>query len=882
MIDLSHDSSSDQRKRPTKRSNKNPSSSQISTPSTKVEDLYTTLEEVTATEKSKKLPSPKLVRKKTNALTDANSNALLAKLVSQATSGTSGDGGSSLAAASTTYGQYEPNDFWRNLRDWDFISQFDQELCRQNQPPKKSEEEEATKDEKSNKSNSSKSLPDTFINHRHYIAAWAPLVMQEARAQLLSEVLSNVPSWISMTRNKNQQKSYYVHVSVKTWQQHRDIAASSTLDSLTVQICPKNRSDNSAMPVLANDLCLLLPFQHREILTDLFGKCRSQQRVLTDEDDVDEYTASFRKYGLVGQIEVSRKELNGLLVTVSKKWWAQLGQEDMVIVKLGSNVTALREFTALTKIESLPLQRFLIGRDLVDGPQSHKISISADDPFDASQTAESDENPQHHATKKKKRATVSVLLDRMGGVQALGKGFTEFATRKFNPSQLTAISASANEYGDGGFTLIKGPPGTGKTTTLVGVLNSLHIRQYNKYYDSVRKIASAPTIGHNRQSALEAARKAKPRLLVCAPSNAAVDNVILKIMEDGFIDGSGHRYNPSMIRVGVGQSAAVRDVALETKVDAIFSEHNDIGRLESSMAGFKMELQRITMDITQLRKRVHAIANACPWPLSKDWEIRIDEDTFDETGRVYFLNHKEKTTSFEMPPPPEPGEAQFACTAMPEYRSYMSRIVKLVESYFSVKTNLERCTIVKGAIDHGANQFAVRLELEAHVLNSVHLVMTTLGTAGNRVMEVADKFEVVVIDEAAQSVEPSTLAAFQLGSRHSILVGDPQQLPATVFNMSGRNTKYDRSLFQRLEEAGHLVYMLNEQYRMHPAISHFPRHIFYRGQLLDGPNVRDPNYGKLVIDKITRQVPNFKVRFLLLTKKIVMNVVSSQAGLVVE
>lgn len=406
---------------------------------------------------------------------------------------------------------------------------------------------------------------------------------------------------------------------------------------------------------------------------------------------------------------------------------------------------------------------------------------------------------------------------------------------------------------------------SGETTTLVGVLNSLHIRQFNKYYDSVRKIASAPTIGHARQNALEAARKAKPRLLVCAPSNAAVDNVILKIMEDGFIDGSGFRYNPSMIRVGVGQSNAVRDVSLETKVDAIFAENHDIGRLEASMAGFKMELQRITMDITQLRKRVNAIANACPWPLSKDWEIRIDDDSFDETGRVYFLNHKEKTTTFEMPPPPEPGEAQFQCTAMPEYRSYMSRIVKLVESYFSVKTNLERCTIVKGAIDHGANQFAVRQELEAHVLNSVHLVMTTLGTAGNRVMEMADKFEVVVIDEAAQSVEPSTLAAFQLGSRHSILVGDPQQLPATVFNMSGRNTKYDRSLFQRLEEAGHLVYMLNEQYRMHPAISHFPRHIFYRGQLLDGPNVRDPSYGRVVIEKITQKIPLFKVSATFLT-----------------
>ena len=57
------------------------------------------------------------------------------------------------------------------------------------------------------------------------------------------------------------------------------------------------------------------------------------------------------------------------------------------------------------------------------------------------------------------------------------------------------------------------------------------------------------------------------------------------------------------------------------------------------------------------------------------------------------------------------------------------------------------------------------------------------------------------------------LQALQLGSSHAILVGDPQQLPATIFSVSGRNTKFDRSLFQRLEDAGHPVHMLDTQYR---------------------------------------------------------------------
>ena len=35
--------------------------------------------------------------------------------------------------------------------------------------------------------------------------------------------------------------------------------------------------------------------------------------------------------------------------------------------------------------------------------------------------------------------------------------------------------------------------------------------------------------------------KLKPRLLVAAPSNVAVDNIVSRIMSDGFLDGEGAR-----------------------------------------------------------------------------------------------------------------------------------------------------------------------------------------------------------------------------------------------------------------------------------------------------------------------------------------------------
>lgn len=45
---------------------------------------------------------------------------------------------------------------------------------------------------------------------------------------------------------------------------------------------------------------------------------------------------------------------------------------------------------------------------------------------------------------------------------------------------------------------------------------------------------------------------------------------------------------------------------------------------------------------------------------------------------------------------------------------------------------------------------------------------------------------------------------------------------------------------------------------MHPQISHFPRHIFYGGNLSDGPNVRNPEYGNPLLETVCRSVATFK------------------------
>ncbi|OLP97942.1 putative helicase MAGATAMA 3 [Symbiodinium microadriaticum] len=123
------------------------------------------------------------------------------------------------------------------------------------------------------------------------------------------------------------------------------------------------------------------------------------------------------------------------------------------------------------------------------------------------------------------------------------------------------------------------------------------------------------------------------------------------------------------------------------------------------------------------------------------------------------------------------------------------------------------------------------------LLKSSRLICSTLSISGHRDMvNFPEDFDTVVIDEASQGVEVSTLVPLKLGCRRLILVGDPEQLPATCFSEIAKEHKYDRSLFQRLQQTQYKVNMLNTQYRMHPDISQFPSVNFYDGNLL---NFRD-------------------------------------------
>ena len=99
---------------------------------------------------------------------------------------------------------------------------------------------------------------------------------------------------------------------------------------------------------------------------------------------------------------------------------------------------------------------------------------------------------------------------------------------------------------------------TGKTTTIIGLLNALHLRQYSQYYEDLvtaalgeeGQLCRGPDAEKKWIALVSGLSRSKPHFLVTAPSNVAVDNIIQRIMESGFYDGKGEKYFPTILRIG--------------------------------------------------------------------------------------------------------------------------------------------------------------------------------------------------------------------------------------------------------------------------------------------------------------------------------------------
>jgi len=342
----------------------------------------------------------------------------------------------------------------------------------------------------------------------------------------------------------------------------------------------------------------------------------------------------------------------------------------------------------------------------------------------------------------------------------------------YNDSQVKAVQTALNRDP---LVLIQGPPGTGKTRTILSLLSvllhsvpsvtahtSVDFESYAKMRDervemtaeeksaawrraspwlsgasnprdappmfvkngsSHNNLASEPAQSRTPKSAttrlLGSDAYKRLKILVCAPSNSALDEIVLRILQSGLVNGAGETYSPKVVRVGLSVHHSVSEVSMETLLAQRLGE---LGEHADSVRKFEAALERDRLKYAILE------------------------------------------------------EASIVCSTLS----------------FS-----------------GSGMFARMLK----------------------------PFDAVIVDEAAQAVEPSTLVPLVYGAKQVFLVGDPRQLPATILSSTAIENKYDMSMFKRFQLCGYPVHMLKTQYRMHPAIRDFPSKCFYDDELVDGPKM---------------------------------------------
>lgn len=333
---------------------------------------------------------------------------------------------------------------------------------------------------------------------------------------------------------------------------------------------------------------------------------------------------------------------------------------------------------------------------------------------------------------------------------------------------------------------MRSPPGTGKTKTIVAMVGTLLSEQLSQAGNQgipmgVPLRPTGPQAANNQ--------KRSKKLLVCAPSNAAVDELVLRL-KAGVKTISGKTKNINVLRLGRSDAinAAVRDVTLDELVKARMEGDQTKDKAKADREKLHEDAGKIKEQLAVLRPLMEA---------SK--------------------NHEDRTT----------------------YNKHSREFDALKRRQMDIGKQID-------ADKSSGNSVAREMELrrrqvQQEILNNAQVLCATLSGSGHEMFRNLDvEFETVIIDEAAQCVELSALIPLKYGCYRCILVGDPKQLPPTVLSQSAAKFGYDQSLFVRMQQ-NHpdWVHLLDMQYRMHPEISMFPSREFYEGQLADGQNMHE-------------------------------------------
>ncbi len=286
--------------------------------------------------------------------------------------------------------------------------------------------------------------------------------------------------------------------------------------------------------------------------------------------------------------------------------------------------------------------------------------------------------------------------------------------------------------------LVHGPPGTGKTTTLTEVIVQLARR--------------------------------RQRILACADSNIAVDNLVERLVASGL----------QVVRIG--HPARLLPTVQQVSLPHLITKHPDFHRLK--------QLREALDRLYQERNRWQA-----PTPR---WRRGLSDREIHRLAR-----------------------------ANKPYRGVPARILQSMARWLKVHERIQPL-------------YQELQRLEQHIIRDIlrkaDVVCATNVGAGQEVLA-DERFDVVVLDEATQSLEPACLIPMHKGGTF-IMAGDHKQLPPTVIAHEAWQA-LSHTLFERLIEhyREEISEMLRIQYRMHEKIMRFPSEEFYEGKLVAHPSV---------------------------------------------
>ncbi|KAJ6420823.1 hypothetical protein OIU84_028234 [Salix udensis] len=281
-----------------------------------------------------------------------------------------------------------------------------------------------------------------------------------------------------------------------------------------------------------------------------------------------------------------------------------------------------------------------------------------------------------------------------------------------------------------------------------------------------------PTSGNDfKPEVVDSSRKYRVRVLVCAPSNSALDEIVLRLLKTVFqlvllkIDSVDHCPSGSIFNMKKEKS---KPLIVPSPVKRNATIFMDCMYLMDGLLNLLLALCMYTLEIDIDRTGVH------------------DENV----------------------------------------RTYNPKVVRIgLKAHHSVQSvcmdNLVKQKQGESASDKQKHRTAGRDtdSIRADILEESVIVFSTLSFSGSALFSKLNHgFDVVIIDEAAQAVEPATLVPLVNGCKQVFLVGDPVQLPATVISPTAGKFGYGTSLFERFQRAGYPVNMLKMQYRMHPEL----------------------------------------------------------------